>query len=156
MSENIKSRNNSNTKLPTSKFYKLIVSCSLIIFAASLDVMFRVKDMSLFNDWVEINQLQGEEAQLLSHYVSIHLSMFFSKIIIPVIFGIYTYFAYMKLRINQLYVFIWTVLNLGGLAYTVVELNLNSVLYYISILSYIVMLITILSLVELIRENKSK
>lgn len=156
MSENFKTRTNNNTKLPTQKFYILIIACSVIIFSASLDVMLRVKDAALFNQWVDTNALVGDEAQLFSHYISIQLSVFFSKIIIPFIFGIYTYFAYTKLRINQLYVFMWTVLNLGGLAYTAVEMNLSSVLYYVSIIGYVVMLITILSLVDLIRENKSK
>ncbi len=156
MSENFKTRTNNNTKLPTQKFYILIIACSVIIFSASLDVMLRVKDAALFNQWIETNALVGDETQLLSHYISIHLSVFFTKIIIPVLFGIYTYFAYTKLRINQLYVFMWTVLNFGGLAYTAIEMNLSSIFYYVSIIGYAVMLITILSLVDLIRENKSK
>ena len=156
MSEHIKTRTSNNTKLPTSKFYILILSCSLIILSASLEVMFRVKDVTLFNQWIEQNKFVGDEALLLSQYISLNLTVFFSKIIIPVMFGVYTYFAYIKLRINQLYVFMWTVLNLGGLAYTAIEMNLNSVFYYVSIIGYAVMLITILSLVDVIRENKSK
>lgn len=147
---------NTNTKLPTKKLYLILLSCALIIFISSLETMIKVKDTMLFNDWVESNQLIGDNALLLNDYISINLSIFFSKIIIPVIFAIYTYYAYIKIRINQLYVFIWTVLNLGGLAYTVVELRLDSIFYYFNILGYVIMLLTLLSLIDVIRENKSK
>ncbi|GAB6109641.1 hypothetical protein [Fusibacter bizertensis] len=147
---------NTNTKLPTNKLYLILFSCALIIFITSLETMFRVKDVMLYNHWVEANQLIGDKAQLLNDYISINLSVFFSKIIIPVLFAIYTYYAYIKIRINHLYVFIWTVLNLGGLAYTVVELRLDSVFYYINILGYVMLLLTLLSLIDVIREDKSK
>lgn len=147
---------NTNTKLPTKKLYLILLSCALIIFISSLETMIKVKDTMLFNDWVESNQLIGDNALLLNDYISINLSIFFSKIIIPVIFAIYTYYAYIKIRINQLYVFIWTVLNLGGLAYTVVELRLDSIFCYFNILGYVIMLLTLLSLIDVIRENKSK
>lgn len=147
---------NTNTKLPTKKLYLILLSCALIIFISSLETMIKVKDTMLFNDWVESNQLIGDNALLLNDYISINLSIFFSKIIIPVIFAIYTYYAYIKIRINQLYVFIWTVLNIGGLAYTVVELRLDSIFYYFNILGYVIMLLTLLSLIDVIRENKSK
>ena len=147
---------NTNTKLPTKKLYLILLSCALIIFISSLETMIKVKDTMLFNDWVESNQLIGNNALLLNDYISINLSIFFSKIIIPVIFAIYTYYAYIKIRINQLYVFIWTVLNIGGLAYTVVELRLDSIFYYFNILGYVIMLLTLLSLIDVIRENKSK
>lgn len=147
---------NTNTKLPTNKFYLILFSCALIIFITSLETMFRVKDVMLYNHWVETNQLIGDKAQLLNDYISINLSNFFSKIIIPVLFAIYTYYAYMKIRINQLYVFIWTVLNLGGLAYTLIELRFDSIFYYINILGYVVLLLTLISLIDVIREDKSK
>ncbi len=147
---------NTNTKLPTKKLYLILLSCALIIFITSLETMLRVKDSTLFDSWLSSNQLVGDKAQFLNDYISINLSIFFSKIMIPVIFAIYTYYAYIKIRINQLYVFIWTVLNLGGLAYTVIELRLDSIFYYINILGYIIMLLTLLSLVDIIRENKSK
>lgn len=147
---------NTNTKLPTKKLYLILLSCALIIFITSLETMLRVKDSTLFDNWLSSNQLVGDKAQFLNDYISINLSIFFSKIMIPVIFAIYTYYAYIKIRINQLYVFIWTVLNLGGLAYTVIELRLDSMFYYINILGYIIMLLTLLSLVDIIREKKSK
>lgn len=147
---------NTNTKLPEKKLYIILISCAIIILAASLEVMIRVKDLALFEEWVKASQLVVDRSDLLSQYISLNLSAFFSKIIVPVTFGIYTYYAYIKIRINALYVFMWSVLSLGGLAYTIIELQLNSILYYVSILGYVVLLFTILSLVDTIRDEKSK
>lgn len=147
---------NTNTKLPLKKFYLILISCSVIIFAASLDVMFRVKDIQLFDSWLTQNEITGNRADLFSNYVSLNLSVFVSKIIVPVSFAIYTYFAYVKIRINQLYVFMWIVLNLGGLAYTIIEFNFASPMYYLMILSYAVCIMTLVTLVDDIRANKSK
>lgn len=144
------------TKLPTKKLYIILISCAIIILTASLEVIIRVKDLALFEEWVRVTQLNGERSQLLSQYVSMNLTAFFSKIIVPATFGIYTYYAYIKIRINALYVFMWSVLCLGGLAYTVIEWQLGSMLYYVSILAYLVLLYTTLSLGEIIRANKSK
>ncbi len=147
---------NTNTPMPLGKLTILLVSCAIIIVTASLEVMVRVKDLSLFNAWILDNQIMGDTSQYLNQYISVCLSAFMTKIIIPVTFGIYTYFAYVKIRINGLFVFIWTVLNLGGLAYTVVEWQLGSIFFYISILGYAVMILTLLSLVDLIQQYKSK
>lgn len=147
---------NFNTPLPIKKLYVFLIACSVIIFASSLEVMMTVKDISKFNEWIQLNQLVGEQSELLGNYVSVNLSLFFIKIIIPITFAIYSYYAYIKIKINALFVFMWIVLNIGGLAYIAVELKLNSVLYYIVILAYVINVFTLLSLAEDIRENKSK
>lgn len=147
---------NFNTPLPIKKLYIILVTCSVIIFASSLDVMVTVKDISKFKEWIQINQLVGEQSDLLGSFVALNLSLFFFKIIIPVTFALYSYYAYLKLKINALFVFMWTVLNIGGLAYIAVELRLDSVLYYIIIFAYVINILTTISLAEDIRENNSK
>ncbi len=147
---------NFNTPLPIKKLYIILITCSVIILASSLDVMVTVKDISKFKEWIQINQLVGEQSDLLGSFVALNLSLFFFKIIIPVTFALYSYYAYLKLKINALFVFMWTVLNIGGLAYIAVELRLDSVLYYIIIFAYVINILTTISLAEDIRENNSK
>jgi len=142
--------------MPIKKLYILLISCALIIVSASLEVMFRVKDLSMFNQWLLENNLTGDSSLLLGDYISVCLSAFTTKIIIPISFGIYTYFAYVKIRINPLYVFMWMVLNIGGLAYTVVEWQVGSVFFYVTLLGYCVMLLTLFSLIDQIQAYKSK
>ena len=147
---------NSNVILPKKKFYILLIACSIIILMASLDVMFRVKDVSLFEKWLKATNSVGDPSDLLGIYVTANLSIFFTKIIVPAFFALYTYYAYVKIRINYLYVFIWTVLILGSIAFTVVEMQLYSVFFYIQLASYGIMVVTLLSLVDIIGNKKSK
>lgn len=140
----------SNTKLPKKQLYSILAFCSIIIFSESLTVMIRVKDIDFFNDYL-LNVDNGD----LSSFIAINLSYYFSRLIIPIFLSIHSFIAYKSIRIGKLFVFIWFVLLLGGLAYTLLELNLNSIFYYINIIFYILLLFTILSLNRVIDENKA-
>lgn len=147
---------NTNAKLPTKTFYWLLFACALIVVMASLDVMFRVKDKALFDKWVEISKLTGDTQTLLGTYVTGNLSVFFMKIIVPAFFALYTYYAYVKVRINYLYIFMWTVLILGSMAYTLVQMQLFSVFFYLQLGGYFILIVNLLSLVDVVKQNKSK
>jgi hypothetical protein len=143
-------------KLPLKQLYIILIACSLIIFLSSIDVLMRVKDISLFENWVKDQVLLGDPSTHLNQYVGLNLSLFFMKIIVPVSFAIYSYAAYVKIKINQLYVLIWTILNIGGLAYTAFDRQHTNILYYVIIFCYILLVLTLLTLIDVIRESKSK
>ena len=140
----------SNIKMPKSKFNIILIFTSMIIFSISMEAMIRVKDISLFQNWIEAkdilinNEIELEEA-FNSYLVLILISMFI-KIVVPMALSIHSYFAYTRIRINKLFIFIWIVLLLGGLAYELVGLNIGSIFFYINIIIYIVLIITIFSL----------
>lgn len=146
------------TLLPKKHMYFILISCAVIIFSASLETMFRVKDYSLFSQWLlEIDMNHGLEftqEEYFSVYINANLSYFFLSVVVPMGLGIHTYFAHTKLRINGLFILIWVVLALGGLAYTVVEMNYYSIFFYVRIMGYIALLISTLSLVTVINESK--
>ncbi len=137
---------NSHIKLPSKKFYIILISCAAIIFAASMETMMRVKDIGLYNQWLADLDSQMIVDNPYDIYVTANLSYYFLMVIIPMAYGLHSYFAYTKLRINGLFVFLWTVMVLGGLAYNVIEFNFYSVFYYAKILGYLVLLLTTLSL----------
>lgn len=147
------------TKLPKKQLYFILVSCAVIIFAASLETMMRVKDLTLFNQWYSdismyYEELQYTQDQMFNAYVTANLSYFFLTIIVPVIYGIHAYYAYIKLRISGIFIFLWVILSVGALAYTVIEYNFNSLFYYVRIISYLVLIITTLSLTSAVNESK--
>ncbi len=147
---------NTNPRLPVKQLYIFLTACALIILSSSLDVMIRVKDLNLFDQWRLASGIEADLNDLFNAYVTISLSIYFFKIIVPIIFGIYSYFAYKKIRVNQLFVFIWTVLNLGGLAYVLVERQYGSVFFYLSAVGYLINVITLLSLMDVIKLKNSK
>jgi len=124
-----------------------------------METLLRVKDLTLFNDWLEMYEIS--EGIKLGHdeafnaYITGNLSYFLYKIIIPMVLSIHSYFAYVKLRINGLFIFIWLVLILGGMAQTLIEWNYYSVFYYINLAGYIVLTGTFLSLINLAEKNKT-
>ncbi len=148
---------NTSVKLPKKQFYILIAALGVVLFALSVEVMIRAKDILLYDEWyreaVAGGLLAGYE-EAFSVYLSLNLSDFFFKAIVPMMMGVYSYFAYVKIRINKLFVFIWVVLLIGAAAYIAVGRNFSSVFYYIILAFYIVSVITVLSLIKVIDDSK--
>lgn len=143
-------------KLPLKQLYTILIACAMIILLSSIDVLMRVKDITLFDNWVKEQALTGDPSMLLNQYVGLNLSLFIMKIIVPVSFAIYSYVAYVKIKINHLYVLMWSILNIGGLAYTAFDRQYPNILYYVIIICYALLILTLISLVDVIRESKSK
>ena len=139
-----------NTKLPQKQFYFIILACALVIFCECLQVMMRVKNP---NDYIVWTEVMGDQ-MTFEVYLAVQMSNFFMKVGIPAMLGIYAYIALVKVRIGNLFVFIWTVLLCGGLAYTVIEWDFTSIFYYLRIIGYGIGILTILSLIKIIKEEK--
>lgn len=137
------------TKLPIKHFYLIVLGCAVIIFCESLQVLMKVKDPSVYNLWVKTIG----EALSFETYVALELGSFCMKVMMPMMLGVYAYITWLKVRIGKLFVFIWTVLLLGGLAYTVTEWALYSGFYYIKILGYLLCIGTMLHLIQVIKEQ---
>jgi hypothetical protein len=144
------------TKMPKKQFFIIMITSAILILFSSLEVLMKVKDMALFEQWMREATEIGIEEMTFDLYVSSQMSHYFAKIIIPFIFAIYTYVSYAKIRINTLYVFMWSVLILGSLAYSISDFNIQSLFFYGFIIGYAVLLITVLSLLQVIQDHKSK
>lgn len=140
---------NSYIKLPQINLYLILISCGIIISSVSLETMIIVKDVDLYNKWLsEINEINSLNPELFNTYVSLNLIQFSLKVITPMALAIHSYFAFFYTRINKLFVFIWTALTVMSLGYTAFEMRFESVFYFISILSYIVLIYGITSITK--------
>lgn len=138
------------TKLPNKHFYWIIFACALIICCECLQALIIVKDVHYYELWIgEIGEPIAFEV-----YVAIQMSFFLMKVIIPMMLGIYAYVSLIKVRIGRLFVFIWTVLLVGGIGYTIVEWQLQSIFYYFKIIGYLIGIMTVTSLMKVIKEEK--
>lgn len=133
--------------------YILLISLSVMILSMSLETMMRVKDIALFDIWYK-NQVDITREAGYSIYITATLSYFIQRVIVPMAFGIHTYFAYTKIRVNKLFVFMWTVLLGGGLAFNLITLQFGSMFYYINNVLFIILIGTVLSLLGVIDQNK--
>jgi hypothetical protein len=148
-----------DAKLPKKQLYMILIGVSLVILSMSLEVMMKVKDVALYDQWfAEVvktsTDLSSENA--FSVYVTGNLSVYFSRVIVPMAFGIHTYFAYTKIRINKLFVFMWTVLLLGGIAYIAVTKEFDSIFYYLNMILQGTLVLTVLSLSDVIDQQKTE
>ncbi|WP_353893933.1 hypothetical protein PRVXH_000704 [Proteinivorax hydrogeniformans] len=150
---------NTLTNLPKKHLYYILISCSIIIVATSMETLMTVKDIDLFNQWLE-NHKAAEGAEIsvdeaFNVFISVNLIYFLFKLVIPISISLHSYFAYIKLKINGLFVFIWTVLVLGSMAYTLFEWSINSIFYYINLTGYFILVVTLLSLINVIDKSKT-
>lgn len=138
------------------RHYWIIVSCTaLVIMLATLEVIVQVKNPDLFQLWLKEMALE-QQAGIFSIYLTAQLTHYAAIVMIPMTFALYTTFAANKLRINGLYIFMWTVLMLASLGYSVLGKTFNDGFLYAYGAVYGGIVLTVLSLVDVIRESKYK
>lgn len=147
-------------KLPKKNLYIIATICLLLVLFISIETIIRVKDIQLFEDFLVENKnmiSQGmSQEDLYSYYLLLNLSKFFFKIIGPVFLSIHLYFTYKHLRMSSLFVYMWIITLLGSLSYIVLEREFYSLFYYIDIILYIVLIISILSLRRVLNKSKEE
>jgi len=145
---------NTYSKMPKKHMYIILFTVASVILFASIEVMIKVKDLTLYETWA--NNTIGITESSFNIYVTAQLSAYFTKIIIPMILGVYTYFTYIKIRMNSLFVFMWSILIIGSFGYNISDLNYGSIFFYGYIFGYLVLLMTVLSLLQIIQDSKLK
>lgn len=138
-------------EMPKGIFYLITVTSAVIILLLSLEALFRAKDIDLFNAWIanpKLNTaLAGEtREQLFSTYLSMCLSTFVVRVITPMGVAIHSYFAFSKLRVNKLFVIIWTVLIIGTVTFSIIGQSFISIFFILSGLGYLVILLALVLL----------
>lgn len=142
-------------RMPMGHYWSLIGCTSAAIFIATLEVITKVKNPDFYQLWLtQMGNPQIEGA--FSVYLTVSLTHYAAIVIIPMTFAIYTTFAANKLRINGLYIFMWIVLMLASLAYSVLGKMLDDGFLYAFGVVYGGIVITLMSLVEVVREPKLK
>lgn len=143
-------------KMPKRYFYTITILCGIIIGLLSIETLIRVKDYSLFEFWLETYENIGNSTidELFSIYVTSELAKYFMNIVLPMSLGIYTYFAYTKLRINYYYIVVWVFLLIGGLFNLRAGIIQITMFNLIVIICYIIMGVRLLQLSRLIYSSE--
>lgn len=147
-------------EMPKGIFYGIVGVCALIIFATSLEAIIKAKDTTIFEMWLSNPNLNlsmmGETTEeIYSTYLSMCMSNFFVRIITPMGVAIHSYFTFTKLRVNKLYVIIWTVLLIGSFGFSIIGESLFTVFFLISSIGYIALILMILYLGKCIYNLRS-
>ena len=147
-------------EMPKGTFYTIVAICAVVIMLTSLEMLIRAKDENLFNMWLSNGNL-GEDLlsqttdQLYSTYLNVCISTFFVRVITPMAVAIHSYFTFTKLRVNKLFVIIWSVIIIGAFALTVLTEQFYSIFFIGSGIGYLALILTMIYLGKCIRNVKS-
>lgn len=145
----------------TKKTYYLIVGlCTAIIITNSIETILKVKDTNLFDLWLSnpnlnIDRVGQTTDQMYSTYLTMCLSIFLIRVITPIALAINSYFSFIKLRVNKLFVFIWIVLIVGLFAFTSIGESLYSIFFILSGICYVALVFVLLTLWKQINKQKN-
>lgn len=129
-------------EMPKGIFYIIVALCGIIITVTSLEVMIKAKDTGLFEIWLSNPRISEglvgqSKDQMYSTYITLCLSTFFVRIIAPIGLAIHSYFTLTRLRINRLYVIVWSVLLIGSFLLTIIGEAYISIFIIISGICYL-------------------
>jgi hypothetical protein len=107
-----------------------------------MELMIIVKDSTIFNEWVLKNNLtQYPIEETFVEYLNANLISYALRIIFPVVLGISAFLTLNKFYINRMLIYVFLLFEVGGLAFTAIQRNFNSLFYFLILATYVVLII---------------
>ena len=127
-----------NKKVSKKLKIVLIISLLIILFA-SLEALMNGKSIEAYNSYMEVFSNHS-----ISDYLNFILLSYIFNIIEPIIISLYLYFTYNKIKPNSLYKIVFGGMILIKIVNKVLSFNIGSIFYYIILILYILLLISII------------
>ncbi|MBB6713625.1 hypothetical protein [Clostridium gasigenes] len=132
-------------EMPKKIFYLIVGICSAIIMLTSIDIILRAKDTELFNMWLSKTNSSQEflmktTEELFSEYLQMNISIFMVRAVTPMAIAIHTYFTFTKLRVNKLYVVLWSLISIGTFLLTSLGEQFYSIFFIMSGICYFILI----------------
>ena len=145
-------------QISRKEFYIVVGFCAAIIILNSIDAMFKVKDLDMFDFWlnnINPHQAIGETREEMYHtYLTMCLSNFFVRIITPIGFSLHTYYALLKTGINKSYVWIWSILLIASLVFSILGEKIITIFLIATGIGYIGLFIALYTLHKKLRNAR--
>ena len=119
---------------------KVLIISALIILVACLEATMTAKSRGVFEAFLKVNP-----SGTYYDFVNIVLINFFMTIVEPLLISLYTYFLSKKYGVNRIYKLVFTAILLVRFINLLLKFNLSSIFYYIILVLYLVLIITILA-----------
>lgn len=133
-------------RLPKNAFYRIIIVCGLLISLASIEILAKAKDLDYFNYVNQSLQSQGTPVMTYGDFIVSMLAVYVGRILLPVGLGLNTYFAFIKIGYNKIFIWSWGIFTIAALAFHLLSLELNSIFYYLFIVIYLLLAIFLFGL----------
>lgn len=116
----------------------LLIIVFFIIIFETLNSIYLVKSIDLYvNNFKKLGIGFNE-------YVNIEMIKYFSSVSIFIIFSLYNYFSYNKLKINNLYKGVWLIFIIANILLKIFVFKSDSITYLLSIGLQIILVIYVL------------
>ena len=122
--------------LKKNQLIMILLLSGFIILSESLQSLMLIKDISYFENY---KILIGKDISF-NEYISNGLIMYLQSIIVPLILSIYTFATYKKIKINMVYKGVWILFLISSFVMKLVEFNIYSIFYYITLVLYLLLL----------------
>lgn len=133
--------NNVNVCEKEKKFVKrLVIVTTLLVIISSIEAIIMAKSKELFDAYIIINK-----NHTFSDYISLVLVNYFSTIFEAIIITLFTFFTYNKYGISSLYKIFFSAIIFMKLVNYLLKFNTSSVFYFLTIILYIILLITLVT-----------
>lgn len=116
----------------------LIISILIIVFA-SLEALMNAKSLEAFNFYKEMFP-----AQTAQDYLNFILLNYLYNIVEPIIISLYLFFTYNRIKPTRLYAIVFGGMILIKLVNKILTFNINSIFYYILLILYILLFISVI------------
>lgn len=131
-------------KMSKRIFCFIVGLCATIIMVNSLEAFLKVKDIGLFNIWVEnfndqilLNSLTQESIYIM--YFNFALASYLIKIVAAIGISINTYLVFAKMRVTKLYVWVWSVLLIGSIGLIAISESFFLIFFIITMICYAIL-----------------
>lgn len=114
----------------------------IIIILESLNSFFVVKSIEIFNEFQKVNNVD------FNTYLNLQLLNYFSSVVLYIIFSIYNYFLWDKLKMDILYKGIFGIFITANVLFKIFVYAHSTIFYILSIIMQIILLILIISYKE--------
>lgn len=140
-------------------FYTIVGLCTIIIMSNSIEAFIKAKDVGLFETWISNPSLNIDKGQTIDQMYSIYLTMclalFLIRVITPVALAINSYFSFIKIKVNKIFVLIWMVLIIGLFPFTSIREAYFSVFFIISGICYLGLIYVLIHLWKEINKQRN-
>lgn len=141
-------------RLPKEDYYRIVITCGLLIILSSIETLAKVKDLEYFH-YVNSSLLgQGEREIAYGDFVVSMMAAYISRILVPVGLGLNSYFAYVKSGISNIFIWSWGIFTFAALAFHILSLELTSLFFYLIIILYILLLLFLIRLSDRITAQR--
>lgn len=126
-----------NKKISNKLKFVLIISLLIVLFA-SLEALMNAKSVEAFNSYKVVFPDHTAD-----DYIDFTLMNYVYNIIETIIISLFLFFTRDKLRPNKLYAIVFGGMILIKLVNKILSFNINSIFYYILLILYILLLISV-------------